>query len=144
MKRFWYSFLFIGLLGVCVVSCDSDNPTDPDNPDNINSTIRYESSVDDVANYKLRVMYMEEYEGAYSAESAKAHLKEVIVESPFSYEMKNRKKGTYLYISVFAVPRNDLVTPETTVTSRILIDGKLHEEKEAEVSAIIQHILGTP
>jgi len=144
MKKFWYLFLFVGLLGVCVVSCDSDDPTDPDNPDNINSTVRYEASVADVVNYKLRVMYMEEYDGAYSAESAKAHLKEVIVESPFSYEMKNRKKGAYLYISVFAVPRNDLVTPETTVTSRILIDGKLHEEKKAEVSAIIQHILGTP
>lgn len=142
MKKFWYLFLFVGLIGMCVVSCDDDDTGIPTTT--INSTVRYEASVDDVVNYKLRVMYMEAYEGAYSAETAKAHLKEVIVESPFSYEMKGRTKGAYLYISTFAVPRNDLVTPETTVTSRLYIDGKLHEEKEAEVSAIIQYMLGTP
>jgi hypothetical protein len=136
MKKFWYLCLFIGILSVSFVSCGKDDdPADDNNGNAINSTVRYEASVSDAVNYKLRVAYVDE---------TGAPLKEEIVESPWSYEMKNLKKGAYLYISTIAVPRNDLITPDKVVTSKIYIGGKLHEEKTGEFSAIVQYILGTP
>lgn len=139
MKRFWYLFLFVGILGLCLVSCDKDDPANDDDDNTLGSVIRYEASVSDPTNYKIRVMYSEG-----DAIKQEENIKEVIVESPWTYELKDLKKGAVLYVSTFAVPRNDLVTPETKVTSKIFIDEKLKKESSGEFSAIVHHILGMP
>lgn len=136
-KKNWKVVLFVSTcLCLFFVGCDKNNNQEEENPDNvINATVRYEASVADKVNYKIRVAYIDENTTT---------LKEDIVESPWSYEMKGRKTGAYLYISTMAIPRNDLITPETTVTSKIYINGKLHDESTGDFSAIVQYILGTP
>lgn len=128
-------FLFVVSLCFFFVACDKDNNGDePENPDTGYKVV-YEASVSDPVNYKIRVAYMGKND---------TKLKEEVVESPFSYEMKDLKKGAYLYISTQGVPRNVLVSPDKNLTCRIIINDKLHEEANDGFSAIIQYVLGTP
>ena len=136
------SLLFLLLcISVCFVGCDkNDDPinNDDDNTDvnfNINATIRYEASVSDVINYKIRVAYLDENGSPLKADT---------VESPWQYKMENIKVGALLYISCMPVPRNDLITPDKVVSSKLFIDNKLHEEDTGEYAAIVGYVLGTP
>jgi hypothetical protein len=140
----WKVFLLVSLsMSVFFAGCNKND--NPDNPDNvINATVRYEASVADNVNYKIRVSYIDKHyvNSAVDIEDIQDKLFFLDVESPWSYEMKDCKYGAFLWISVDLIPRNVLVVPETTVTSRIYIDEKLHKEDTGGRYALVQHILG--
>ena len=99
-------------------------------------TIRYEASVSDPVNFKINVGYMDKTD---------TRLKTATVESPFTHEM-TAGDGQYLYISARPESRTGIIPPGTpkTVTVRLYIGGKLHEEATNGDAAIVQHIYGTP
>lgn len=128
MRKFL--FMMVASLSLVFAGCNKDSGSDE--PTVTNADVRYEASVADPVNYKIQVGYMDENGSP---------LKQVVVESPFSYEMK-AKHGTYCYISVVPVQRIIGVGDDTKVSCKMYIDGKLHEEQTGDFSAIIQYMFG--
>jgi hypothetical protein len=120
-------------LSVLLTACgEKDIPDTPN--DTLKATVRYEASVSDNVNYKIRVSYVDE--NAQGIEDA-------AVSSPWSYEMKNPKTGAIpLPLVVTAVPLgdSDIANPNKQVTAKIYIDGKLHAEHFGIASALVVYI----
>lgn len=80
-----------------------------------------------------------------SSEAPEEAAKEIIVESPFTFEQE-AKQGTYLWLSAYPIPKDEenlenLQLPKT-VEVKIFIDDKLHKSNSGENYAMVQHIFG--
>ena len=117
--------LILSCVIISFVACNKDNEiTDEkakqeqekeDSPEDKLYSVRYEASVIDSVNYQIRVLYVDE----------KADVKEIIVDSPFIYEMDNLVFAYFVYLSVMAVPKNATMTNQVDVTAKLFIDDKL-------------------
>lgn len=118
MKKY-LSLVMIGL-SLMLSGCNKDDNNDPDTPPTGDTgKVRYEAP----------------------EEAAK----EIIVESPFTFEQE-AKQGTYLWLSAYPIPKDEenlenLQLPKT-VEVKIFIDDKLHKSNSGENYAMVQHIFG--
>lgn len=131
MKKY-LSLVMIGL-SLMLSGCNKDDNNDPntpptgDNPENFKLLIHYTVGVD------------------ISSEAPEEAAKEIIVESPFTFEQE-AKQGTYLWLSAYPIPKDEenlenLQLPKT-VEVKIFIDDKLHKSNSGENYAMVQHIFG--
>ena len=125
MKKY-LSLVMIGL-SLMLSGCNKDDNNDPDTPENFKLLIHYTVGVD------------------ISSEAPEEAAKEIIVESPFTFEQE-AKQGTYLWLSAYPIPKDEenlenLQLPKT-VEVKIFIDDKLHKSNSGENYAMVQHIFG--
>jgi hypothetical protein len=126
------SIEFMTMACLCLVFYSCNKDSDSEESTVTDADVRYEASVADPVNYKIQVGYMDENGSP---------LKQIVVESPFLYEMK-AKHGTYCYISVMPIQKVIGVGSDTKVNCKMYIDSKLHKEQTGDFSAIIQYIYG--
>lgn len=125
MKKY-LSLVMIGL-SLMLSGCNKDDNNDPDTPPTGDTgKVRYEATVSDPENFKLLIHYTVGVD--ISSEAPEEAAKEIIVESPFTFEQE-AKQGTYLWL-----PK--------TVEVKIFIDDKLHKSNSGENYAMVQHIFG--
>lgn len=142
MKKF-LSLVMIGL-SLMLSGCSKDDNNDPDTPPTGDTgKVRYEATVSDPENFKLLVLYTVGVD--FSSESPEKAAKEIVVESPFTFEQE-AKQGTYLWLSAYPVPRDEenlenLQLPKK-VEVKMFIDDKLHKSDSGENYAVVQYIFG--
>lgn len=130
-------------LSLMLSGCSKDN-NEPDSPTTgATGKVRYEATVSDPDNFKLLVHYTVGVD--ISSEAPEEAAKEVIVESPFTFE-QDAKQGTYLWISAYPVPKDeediDNLNLPKTVEVKMFIDGELRKSNSGESYAMVQHIFG--
>lgn len=142
MKKY-LSLIMIGL-SLMLSGCSKDDNNDPDTPSTGDTgKVRYEATVSDPENFKLLIHYTVGVD--ISSEAPEEAAKEIIVESPFTFEQE-AKQGAYLWLSAYHIPKDEenlenLQLPKT-VEVKIFIDGKLHKSNSSENYAMVQHIFG--
>ena len=142
MKKY-LSLVMIGL-SLMLSGCNKDDNNDPDTPPTGDTgKVRYEATVSDPENFKLLIHYTVGVD--ISSEAPEEAAKEIIVESPFTFEQE-AKQGTYLWLSAYPIPKDEenlenLQLPKT-VEVKIFIDDKLHKSNSGENYAMVQHIFG--
>ena len=142
MKKY-LSLVMIGL-SLMLSGCSKDDNNDPDTPPTGDTgKVRYEATVSDPENFKLLVLYTVGVD--FSSESPEKAAKEIVVESPFTFEQE-AKQGTYLWLSAYPVPRDkenleNLQLPKE-VEVKMFIDDKLHKSDSGENYAVVQYIFG--
>lgn len=95
MKKY-LSLAMIGL-SLMLSGCSKDDNNDPDTPPTGDiGKVRYEATVSDPENFKLLIHYTVGVD--ISSEAPEEAAKEIIVESPFTFEQE-AKQGTYLWLS---------------------------------------------
>lgn len=139
MKK--YLFMALACLSLVFSSCGDDNK-ESENP-TAKGKVRYEASVSDPENFKIKVSYTVGVDASSNIPDAN-DLTVVIVESPFTFEQE-AKYGTYLWVSVSPVPKSDeldnLQKPKS-VEAKMYMDGKLFKTHDGENYALVQHIFG--
>lgn len=140
MKKFL--FLMMACLSFMFYGCSDDNN---ENGQSTGKTgkVRYEATVSDPDHFKLRVHYTAGVD--VSSEAPEESAKEVIVESPFTFE-QDAKHGSYLWISAYAVPKDEsdlenLQLPKT-IEVKMYIDEKLHKSDSGDGYAMVQYLFG--
>lgn len=94
MKKY-LSLVMIGL-SLMLSGCNKDDNNDPDTPPTGDTgKVRYEATVSDPENFKLLIHYTVGVD--ISSEAPEEAAKEIIVESPFTFEQE-AKQGTYLWL----------------------------------------------
>lgn len=132
MKKY-LSLVMIGL-SLMLSGCNKDDNNDPDTPPTGDTgKVRYEATVSDPENFKLLIHYTVGVD--ISSEAPEEAAKEIIVESPFTFEQE-AKQGTYLWLSAYPIPKDEenlenLQLPKT-VEVKIFIDDKLHKSNSGE------------
>ena len=133
MKKY-LSLVMIGL-SLMLSGCNKDDNNDPDTPPTGDTgKVRYEATVSDPENFKLLIHYTVGVD--ISSEAPEEAAKEIIVESPFTFEQE-AKQGTYLWLSAYPIPKDEenlenLQLPKT-VEVKIFIDDKLHKSNSGEI-----------
>ena len=143
MKK--YLFTAIACLNLFLVSCSKDD-NEPESPIDKTGEVRYEATVSDPENYKIRVLYTTGLDVSTNLPSTEVEglAKEVIVESPFTFEQK-AKKGTYLWLSAMPVPKSEDIEIQDkpkSVEVKMYIDGKLFKTNSGENYALVQYVFG--
>ena len=142
MKKY-LSLVMIGL-SLMLSGCNKDDNNDPDTPPTGDTgKVRYEATVSDPENFKLLIHYTVGVD--ISSEAPEEAAKEIIVESPFTFEQE-AKQGTYLWLSAYPIPKDEenlenLQLPKK-VEVKIFIDDKMHKSNSGENYAMVQHIFG--
>ena len=133
MKKY-LSLVMIGL-SLMLSGCNKDDNNDPNTPPTGDTgKVRYEATVSDPENFKLLIHYTVGVD--ISSEAPEEAAKEIIVESPFTFEQE-AKQGTYLWLSAYPIPKDEenlenLQLPKT-VEVKIFIDDKLHKSNSGEI-----------
>lgn len=103
MKKY-LSLVMIGL-SLMLSGCNKDDNNDPDTPPTGDTgKVRYEATVSDPENFKLLIHYTVGVD--ISSEAPEEAAKEIIVESPFTFEQE-AKQGTYLWLSAYPIPKDE-------------------------------------
>lgn len=123
-------FISIFSLFLLVLGCKKDSKESDDK--DTKATVTYNASVDDPINFKLLV--------GYTPQDA-SELIQTVVESPFSYDI-DAEFGTFLYVSVSAVPRVETYEGTTTVRCNIRNGDKLIRQDSDPIFAVAQYIFG--
>ena len=137
-------FLSLAMIGLSLIlsGCSKDDNNDPDTPPTGDiGKVRYEVTVSDPENFKLLIHYTVGVD--ISSEAPEEAAKEIIVESPFTFEQE-AKQGTYLWLSAYPIPKDEenlenLQLPKT-VEVKIFIDDKLHKSNSGENYAMVLNI----
>lgn len=143
MKK--YLFSIVACLSLFLVSCSKDN-NESESPTGKTGKVRYEATVSDPENYKIRVLYTTGLDVSTNLPSTDIEdlAKEVIVESPFTFEQE-AKKGTYLWLSAMPIPRSEDIEIQDqpkNVEVKMYIDGKLFKTNSGENYALVQYVFG--
>lgn len=103
MKKY-LSLVMIGL-SLMLSGCNKDDNNDPNTPPTGDTgKVRYEATVSDPENFKLLIHYTVGVD--ISSEAPEEAAKEIIVESPFTFEQE-AKQGTYLWLSAYPIPKDE-------------------------------------
>lgn len=142
MKK--YLFAVVACLSLFLVGCSKDN-SGSELPGKTGK-VRYEATVSDPENYKVRILYTTGLDVSTNLPSTNVEdlAKEIIVESPFTFEQE-AKYGTYLWLSAMPVPKNeDIETQDKpkSVEVKMFIDGKLFKTNSGENYALVQYVFG--
>ena len=139
MKK--YLFMALACLSLVFSSCGDDSK-EPDSP-TLEGKVRYEASVSDPTNFKIKVSYTVGVSASSNIPDA-SDLTVVIVESPFTIE-QDAKFGTYLWLSVSPVAKSDelenLQKPKS-VEAKMYMDDKLFKTHSGENYALVQYVFG--
>lgn len=139
MKK--YLFMAMACLSLVFSGC-SDDKKESENP-TAKGKVRYEASVSDPENFKIKVSYTVGIDASSNIPDAN-DLTVVIVESPFTFEQE-AKHGTYLWLSVSPVPKSDelenLQKPKS-VEAKMYVNGKPFKTHSGENYALVQYVFG--
>lgn len=92
-------------LSLMLSGCNKDDNNDPNTPPTGDTgKVRYEATVSDPENFKLLIHYTVGVD--ISSEAPEEAAKEIIVESPFTFEQE-AKQGTYLWLSAYPIPKDE-------------------------------------
>lgn len=95
MKKY-LSLVMIGL-SLMLSGCNKDDNNDPNTPPTGDTgKVRYEATVSDPENFKLLIHYTVGVD--ISSEAPEEAAKEIIVESPFTFEQEPNKEHIYGYL----------------------------------------------
>ena len=132
MKK--YLFMVLACLSLVFSSCGDDSK-EPDSP-TLEGKVRYEASVSDPANFKIKVSYTVGVNASSNIPDASDLT--VVIE-------QDAKFGTYLWLSVSPVPKSDelenLQKPKS-VEAKMYMDGKLFKTHSGENYALVQYVFG--
>ncbi len=130
IKFFVVLFLING-----IVSCGGDNNEEPITPEEESHSVRYEASVPS-KDYAMRITYVEYKAGEVKTINVKDSDK-------WSFEMKDVKDISFIYISCMAIAKNENSENEIDVTVSVYIDNKLKETKTEKNFSAIGDVTGT-
>lgn len=142
MKKYLFVTVCLSLL---LMSCSKDD-NEPESPKGKTGKVRYEATVSDPENFKIRVLYTTGLDVSTNLPSTDIEdlAKEVVVESPFTFEQE-ASKGTYLWLSAMPVPKSkDIISQDKpkSIEVKMFIDGKLFKSNSGENYALVQYIFG--